>query len=103
MSSVKERILKAGEKAVEELIKVLEDKILGNAMINEGTGKSSSVSADKMKQAAAAKRLAFDDALYMHEKIESEKKKDSKDPEAVEKKEIPTTFAEKRASGGRGK
>jgi hypothetical protein len=98
MSNVKQRILAAGEKAVEELIKVLEDPILGNAMIKEGTGKSSEVSADKMKQAAAAKRLAFDDALYMHDKIEAERKKSGEiHDEPTIKKDIPKSFAEGRA------
>ena len=98
MSDVKQRILAAGEKAVEELILVLEDKILGNSMIVEGTGKSASVSADKMKQAAAAKRLAFDDAIYMTEKIEAERKKSGEIPqEQATKKEIPKSFAEGRA------
>lgn len=71
IKQIKERLFKAGDKAIDELIKVLEDSILGNAMLKEGK----EVSADKMKNAAAAKRLAFDDALYMIEKIEKEREK----------------------------
>lgn len=71
IKQIKDRLFKAGDKAVEELIKVLEDPILGNAMLKEGK----EVSADKMKNAAAAKRLAFDDALYMIEKIDKEREK----------------------------
>jgi hypothetical protein len=89
MSSKRERILEAGMKAVDELIKVLEDPII--------TGMEGDLSADKMKTAAAAKRLAFEDALAMLEKIEQERP--SADQEAIAKKaeSIPVTFAESRA------
>jgi protoporphyrinogen oxidase len=63
----RERILKAGEKAVEELIKVLNSKITGDD--------SSELSAEKMKNAAAAKRLAFEDALSINEQVEKERLK----------------------------
>ena len=59
----KDRLLKAAEKAVDELINVLNDTIIGNS--------DDDISADKMKNAAAAKRLAFEDALFILEKIYS--------------------------------
>lgn len=65
----RERILAAGEKAVEELITVLSSKIL------TAGGDDSDLSADKMKNAAAAKRLAFEDALSINEQIEKERAK----------------------------
>ena len=63
----KERLLKAAEKAVDELINVLNDAIINNS--------EDDLSADKMKNAAAAKRLAFEDALFILEKIDIEKSK----------------------------
>ncbi len=63
----KDRLLKAAEKAVDELINVLNDTIIGNS--------DDDISADKMKNAAAAKRLAFEDALFILEKIDSERAK----------------------------
>lgn len=85
------KVLLAAEKAVDELINVLNDPIIGNS--DEGD-----ISADKMKNAAAAKRLAFEDALFMLERIDLERLKMS---EVAEK--IITTgnkgFVEGRAKG----
>lgn len=63
----KDRLLKAAERAVDELINVLNDVIIGNS--------DDDISADKMKNAAAAKRLAFEDALFILEKIDLERSK----------------------------
>ena len=60
----KKRVLKAAEKGVDELIKVLEEPIV--------THGEEDLSADKMKNAASAKRLAFEDAIAMLAKIEEE-------------------------------
>lgn len=89
MSSKREEILEAGRIAVNELIKVLKDPII--------TGMEGDLTADKMKTAAAAKKLAFDDALAILDKIEAESP--SADQEAIAKKaeSIPKTFAESHA------
>jgi hypothetical protein len=89
MSSKREEILEAGRIAVNELIKVLKDPII--------TGMEGDLTADKMKTAAAAKKLAFDDALAILDKIEAESP--SEDQAAIAKKaeSIPKTFAESRA------
>jgi len=89
MSNKRTEILDAGMIAVNELIKVLRDPII--------TGMDGDLTADKMRTAAAAKRLAFDDALAILEKIEQEQP--SEDQEAIAKKvaEIPISFAEDRA------
>lgn len=68
----KVRLLTAGEKAVDELIKVLELPIVTMA--------EDDLTADKMKNAAAAKRLAYEDAIYMLEKIELERGKIEEGP-----------------------
>lgn len=62
---LKERIIQAGYKAIEELIKVANEKII--------TGDENDLSADKLKNAAATKRLAVEDAFAILSRIESEK------------------------------
>ena len=62
--SKKVEILEAAKVAIDELIKVLREPII--------THMEDDISADKLKNAASAKRLAFDDALNMLAKIEEE-------------------------------
>jgi len=90
----RERILTAGQKAVEELITVLSSKIL------TAGGDDSDLSADKMKNAASAKRLAFEDAMYMLNKIEEEENKAAEGP-IVEVTLGKSGFAEGRARHGK--
>lgn len=59
-------IIKAGEAAVKELIKVARDPIFGKQL--EGD-----LSADRLKNAAAAKKLAIMDAFEILGRIEEEK------------------------------
>jgi hypothetical protein len=85
LKSKRERVLLASEKAVDELIKVLEHPIV--------TTGEDDLSADKMKNAASAKKLALLDALEMLDTIESERDKS----DAVQVKIIDTSskgFAE---------
>jgi hypothetical protein len=65
LTDIKKRIIEAGYKAVEELIKVAEDKII--------TGDDTDLSADKLKTAASSKRLAIEDAFAILNRIELEK------------------------------
>jgi hypothetical protein len=88
MSDTKSRILDAGSKAVEELILVLKDSIIANS-------DGGDLAPEKMKTAASAKRLAFDDALYIFNKIEEERKSSSTEDKKVVA--IPPSFAEGRA------
>jgi hypothetical protein len=87
----KEEILSAAEKAIDELIKVLKDPIIGNS--DEGAD----LSADKMKNAAASKKLAFQDALEMLGIIEKER--NQLNGVEVEEKEPQGGFAEKYSKG----
>lgn len=68
-----ERVINAGERAVEELIKVAEEEII--------TGKpDDDLAADRLKNAAATKKLAIFDALEILQRIEQERNKlDGKD------------------------
>jgi hypothetical protein len=67
MSSKETRknIIQAGQKAVKELIKVAEEKIITNT--------EDDVSADRLKNAAATKKLAIFDAFEILARIEEEK------------------------------
>lgn len=90
LNLIKERIISAGYKAVDELIKIAEDKIL--------SGGDDDLSADKLKNAAATKRLAIEDAFQILNRIELEREKLSED-NSESKKQEPTIqgFAERRS------
>ena len=59
----KKKIIQAGQKAVEELIKVAKEKIVDS---------DDDVSADRLKNAAATKKLAIMDAFEILSKINEE-------------------------------
>jgi hypothetical protein len=61
----KQNIIRAGQKAVKELIKVAEEKIITNT--------EDDVSADRLKNAAATKKLAIFDAFEILNRIEEER------------------------------
>lgn len=62
------RVVAAGERAVEELIKVAEEKII--------TGKpDDDLAADRLKNAAATKKLAIFDAFEILQRIDNEREK----------------------------
>lgn len=84
----KKSIIQAGYRAVEELIKVAEEKIITNT--------EDDVSADRLKNAAATKKLAIFDAFEILTRIENEKAiLDNKPTE--DKKEAFSGFAERRS------
>lgn len=89
MSSKRQEILNAAMKAIDELIGVLKDPIVSNP--------EDALSADKMKNAAAAKKLAFDDALYMLERIEQLSNVEDKSSIEAKAAEIPVSFVESMA------
>jgi len=89
MSGKRQEILDAAMKAIDELIGVLKDPIISNP--------EDALSADKMKNAAAAKRLAFDDALYMLERVENLSNADDKSSIEAKAAEIPVSFVESMA------
>ena len=60
----KENIIQAGQKAVDELIKVAKDPIVDS---------DDDISADRLKNAAATKKLAIFDAFEILNRIEEEK------------------------------
>ena len=62
---IKFEIIKAGRKAVEELIKVAKEAIVDS---------DDDISADRLKNAAATKKLAIFDAFEILSRIEQEEK-----------------------------
>jgi hypothetical protein len=65
LNEIKIRIIEAGHEAVNELINVAKEKIV--------TGTEDDVSADRLKNAAATKKLAIFDAFEILSRIEQEK------------------------------
>ena len=84
----KRNIIRAGQKAVKELIKVAEEMIITNT--------EDDVSADRLKNAAATKKLAIFDAFEILSRIEEEKAMLDNKP-LKENKEAFKGFAEKRS------
>lgn len=89
IKETKKNIIQAGHKAVKELIKVAEEPIITNT--------EDDVSADRLKNAAATKKLAILDAFEILNRIQEEQNiLEGKDPE--EKKErVFKGFAEGRS------
>ena len=89
IKETKKRIILAGRKAVDELIKVAQEQIITNT--------EDDVSSDRLKNAAATKKLAIFDAFEILNRIEDEqnmlegKVKEDNKPKAF------SGFAEKRS------
>ena len=87
---IKLRIIKAGHKAVDQLIKVAEEDIIKPDAEDD-------LAADKLKNAAMSKKLAIFDAFEILNRIESERES----LESIEKGESKTStkqgFAERRS------
>lgn len=87
---IKLRIIKAGYAAVEKLIKVAEEDIIKP---DEGD----ELSADKLKNAAATKKLAIFDAFDILSKIEVEKENINMEDKGAGKSDNKQGFAERRS------
>ncbi len=87
VKETKLNIIQAGHKAVEELIKVAKEAIVDS---------DDDISADKLKNAAATKKLAIFDAFEILNRIEEEN--NILDDKVTEKKETSFSgFAERRS------
>ena len=84
-----QRVIDAGEKAVEELIKVAHDEIITD-------DPSEDLAADRLKNAAATKKLAIFDAFEILNRIEEEKALLENKP-LEQKENVFKGFAEKRS------
>ena len=89
IKETKKLIIQAGHRAVEELINVAKEKIITNT--------EDDVSADRLKNAAATKKLAIFDAFEILNRIQDEQ--DMLDGKAKEEKKEETFggFAERRS------
>ena len=85
----RKNIIQAGRKAVDELIKVAEEKII--------THTEDDVSADRLKNAAATKKLAIFDAFEILNRIEEEENMLNDKPQEVKEERTFKGFAEGRS------
>ena len=81
-------IIQAGQVAVEELIKVAKEAIVDS---------DDDISADRLKNAAATKKLAIFDAFEILTRIEHEQDLLTEKPKEVEKEKTFKGFAEGRS------
>ena len=78
VKKTKKSIIQAGQKAVEELIKVAKEEIVDT---------DEDVSADRLKNAAATKKLAIFDAFEILNRIEEEERILENKPKEEDKQE----------------
>ena len=84
----KKKIIQAGQKAIEELIKVAKEKIVDS---------DDDVSADRLKNAAATKKLAIFDAFEILTRIQIEEEILNEKPKEVKEQKTFKGFAEGRS------
>lgn len=94
MKDIKKRIIEAGYQAVEQLIKVAKEDIIKPDPDDE-------LAADRLKNAAATKKLAIFDAFEILNKIEAEKEALEMLEKGVSKTDTKQGFAERRSISGR--
>jgi len=85
------KIIAAGHRAVQELIKVAEESIL------KPDQEGDDLAADKLKNAAATKKLAIFDAFEMLNRIELERESLEAIDKGISKTDTKQGFAERRS------
>jgi ASC-1-like (ASCH) protein len=88
IKETKKNIIQAGQRAVEELIKVAKEPIVDS---------DDDISADRLKNAAATKKLAIFDAFEILTRIQEEEAILENKPVIEEKKKTFSGFAERRS------
>jgi ASC-1-like (ASCH) protein len=88
IKETKKNIIQAGHKAVEELIKVAKEAIVDS---------DDDISADRLKNAAATKKLAIFDAFEILGRIQEEENLLENKPKQDSPKQAFKGFAEKRS------
>lgn len=88
IKETKKNIIQAGHKAVEELIKVAKEAIVDS---------DDDISADRLKNAAATKKLAIFDAFEILNRIQEEENLLEGTPKEDTKPKAFSGFAEKRS------
>jgi ASC-1-like (ASCH) protein len=88
IKETKRNIISAGHDAVEELIKVAREKIVDSG---------EDISADRLKNAAATKKLAIFDAFEILNRLEEEQRILDNKPKSEIEETVLVGFAEKRS------
>ena len=88
IKETKKNIIQAGQKAVEELIKVAKEPIVDS---------DDDISADRLKNAAATKKLAIFDAFEILTRIQEEEDLLNNKPKEEKKEVVFKGFAEGRS------
>ena len=88
IKETKKNIIQAGQKAVEELIKVAKEPIVDS---------DDDISADRLKNAAATKKLAIFDAFEILSRIQEEENMLEDKPVEEKKEKLFKGFAEGRS------
>ena len=88
VKETKKNIIQAGHKAVEELIKVAKEAIVDS---------DDDISADRLKNAAATKKLAIFDAFEILTRIQEEEDKLNEKPKKDKQEKTFRGFAEGRS------
>jgi hypothetical protein len=91
---IKMKIIEAGHQAVEQLIKVAKEDIIKPDPDDE-------LAADRLKNAAATKKLAIFDAFEILNRIESEREGIEMLERGISKTDTKQGFAERRSISGR--
>jgi len=89
---IKSKIIEAGYAAVDELIEVARDKIISND--------ENDLSSDKLKNAAATKKLALFDAFEILSRLQSEEEAIEMERKGISYEDSKQGFAERRANTG---
>ncbi len=88
IKETKKNIIQAGQIAVEELIKVAKEAIVDS---------DDDISADRLKNAAATKKLAIFDAFEILQRIQEEEDKLNDKPKEEKEEKAFKGFAERRS------
>ena len=88
VKETKKNIIQAGRKAVDELIKVAKEPIVDS---------DDDISADRLKNAAATKKLAIFDAFEILARIEEEDERLNENPKEAKEEKAFRGFAEGRS------
>jgi hypothetical protein len=88
IKETKKNIILAGQIAVEELIKVAKEAIVDS---------DDDISADRLKNAAATKKLAIFDAFEILQRIQEEEEKINEKPKEEKEEKAFKGFAERRS------
>lgn len=94
---IKLKIIAAGHKAVLELIKIAEDPILNSYTDGDDLSENGNLAADKLKNAAATKKLAIFDAFEILSRIDTEKQNIEIAEKGESKTDSKQGFAERRS------